>query len=182
MIKEIINQQGFEIKTNRLRIVPVHEREAENYFREFTADIAKYQYPEPFSNIEATKKFIGDFTWAKEEGLHLVCSIFNEVDHFIGSIEVYKLDQEWPELGIWICKDAQRQGYAYEALKGVIQFSREYLHIQGFIYEADRRNPSSIKLIQKLQGVEIGYEEVSSDAGRILELKKYMIIIPNELI
>ncbi|MBE6023108.1 MAG: GNAT family N-acetyltransferase [Cellulosilyticum sp.] len=176
MIKEIINHNGFEIKTNRLRIVPVTETEAENYFREFTDEIARYQYPEPFSDLEATKKFIGDFTWAKKEGLHLVCSLFNEENQFIGSIEVYKLGQEWPELGIWICKAYQRQGYAYEAINGVIQFFKVHdVATKGFIYEADRRNPSSLKLVQKLQGVEVGYQEVPSDAGEILELKKYII-------
>lgn len=176
MIKDIINQSEFEIKTKRLRMIPASITEANYYFEEFTAEIAKYQYPEPFTNIEATRKFIGDFTWAKEEGLHLVCSIFNEQNVFVGSVEIYRLNDSWPELGIWICKDYWRQGYAYEALLGVMNFFKSSVEIKGFIYESDRRNPSSIHLVQKLQGVEIGYQEVASDSGSILELKKYAII------
>lgn len=176
MIKEVINQREFEVKTKRLRMVPVTELEAEHYFREFTEEIAKYQYPAPFTNIEATKKFIGDFTWAKEEGLHLVCSIYNEDEAFVGSLEVYRLDNGWPELGIWICKDHWRRGYAYEALKGMIQFFKSHMELEGFIYEADRRNPVSIRLVHKLQGVEIDFQEVESDEGEILELTKYAIV------
>lgn len=176
MVKDIINQSEFEIKTKRLRMIPVAITEAKYYFEEFTEEIAKYQYPEPFTNIEATKKFIGDFTWAQKEGLHLICSIFNEQDLFVGSVEVYRLNEKWPELGIWICKDYWRQGYAYEALLGVMSFFRNNVGIKGFIYESDRRNPSSMNLAQKLQGVEVGYEEVASDSGSILELKKYAII------
>ena len=176
MIREVINKKEFEITTDRLKIIPVAEDEAEIYFKEFTAEIAQYQYPDPFTNIEATKKFIGDFTWAKEVGLHLVCSIFNEYQNFVGSVEIYKLDHCWPELGIWICKDYWRQGYAYETLNGVIDFFKQNMDIEGFIYEADRRNPSSIQLIEKLQGIEIGYQEVHSDSGSILELKKYAIV------
>ena len=176
MIKEMINQKEFEIRTERLRMVPVVESEAEYYFKEFTDEIARYQYPEPFSNIEATKKFIGDFTYAKEEGLHLVCSIFNERNLFVGSIEVYRLNDGWPELGIWICKDYWRKGYGYEAIVGVMQFFKNNPEVRGFIYEADRRNPSSIKLVHKLEGVEIDYQEVPAENGKILELKKYLIV------
>lgn len=175
MVKEIINQNEFSITTKRLTITPVDIEDAEVYFKEFTEEIAQYQYPEPFCNVEATKKFIGDFTWAKEEGLHLVCSIFNEMQDFVGSIEIYRLNNSWPELGIWICKEYQRQGYAYEALKGVITFFKGHLPLKGFIYEADRRNPSSIQLVQKLQGEQIGYQEVHSDGGQVLELMKYAI-------
>ena len=67
-------------------------------------------------------------------------------------------------------------GYAYEAVVGVMQFFRSNPEVKGFIYEADRRNPSSIRLVRKLEGVEVDYQEVPGENGKMLELKKYLIV------
>ena len=40
---------------------------------------------------------------------------------FIGSLEVHGLMEETPELGIWIAKEEQGKGYAYEALACVLE-------------------------------------------------------------
>ena len=80
-----------------------------------------------------------------------------------------------PEVGLWIRKSAQRNGYGYEALTGLINFCRKHMELDYFIYEADRRNPNSIQLVKSLGGVEVGFNQVESNGGDILELNMYHI-------
>ncbi|MFR1709600.1 MAG: GNAT family N-acetyltransferase [Clostridium sp.] len=175
MIKDIINSAEFKIETSRLLLVPISEKYAYDYFIEFDAEITKYQYPEPFITLESTKEFIEDFTGLRECGTNLVCCILDKENNFIGSIEIHMLDTKTPEIGLWIRKSGQCQGYGYEAITGLINFFRKHMDIDYFIYEADRRNPNSIKLVKALGGVEVGFNQAESNGGNILELNVYHI-------
>lgn len=175
MIRDIINKVGFKIETSRLLLVPISEEFAYDYFTEFDDEITKYQYPEPFKTLDSTKKFISNFTEFKEYGTNLVCSILDKEHNFIGSIEIHMLYTKTPEVGLWIRKSAQRNGYGYESLTGLINFCRKHMELNYFIYEADRRNPNSIQLVKSLGGVEAGFNQVESNGGDILELNVYHI-------
>lgn len=174
-IKEIINNPEFKIETSRLEIVPISEKYAYDYFIEFDAEITKYQYAEPFKTLESTKEFIADFTELKKRGTNLVCCILDKENNFIGSIEIYRLDTKTPEIGLWIRKSEQRNGYGYESIIAVINFFQKHMDIDYFIYESDRRNPNSIKLVEALGGVEVGFNQTESNGGNILELNIYHI-------
>lgn len=55
----------------------------------------------------------------------MLFSILSKNDVFLGSVEVHGLTEESPELGIWIVESEQNKGYAYEALKEVLNYVRE---------------------------------------------------------
>ncbi len=175
MIKDIINETGFNIETSRLLLVPISEKFAYDYFTEFNDEITKYQYPEPFKSLDSTRKFIDEFTELKEMGTNLVCCILDKEYKFIGSIEIHLIDTKTPDVGLWIRKNEQRKGYGYEAITGLTNFFREHMDLDYFIYEADRRNPNSIQLVKALGGIEVGFNKAESNCGSTLELNMYYI-------
>lgn len=176
MIKKIISDEHFAIETRRLHITPVTKEEASHYLREFDLEVTRYQYSEPFASIESVKSFVEDFEKARQEDKHLVASIYDKERNFVGSIEFYNLDTDQPAVGIWICRNEWRKGYAYEALRGMIKYFEHHTDVEGFLYEADRRNEASIALAKKLKAKQVGYHEVVSDSGRTLQLTKYLIM------
>lgn len=176
MIKEIIKQERFAVETRRLHITPIRKEEASHYLREFDLEITRYQYAEPFTSIESVKSFVEDFEKARQEGRHLISSLYNRRGEFVGSIEFYHLDTARPEVDIWICKNQWRQGYAYEALRGMVRCLSHYMKInEGFLYEADLRNYPGVELVKKLRGKKIGYHEVLTSNGEELQMTKYLI-------
>lgn len=170
-----INRYDFEIHTDRFTIKPVTIKEAEMYYKEFDEEITKYQYADSFESIEAARELIKNFIMLREAGINVMLSIFDRNNIFIGSIEIYGLNEKLPELGIWICKNFWRKGYAYEVIKEVINYLNKFNNFEGFIYEADRRNRESLKLINKFNPIYKGFSEVLSDSGKKLELNKYII-------
>ena len=108
------------IETKRLRIVPFEMDHLEVYFNGFDTEVTKYQYPEPFDSIEDAKDFLQGFINEMNNKEMLFLSILDTDNKFVGSVEVHGLGEDVPELGIWITKDRQRRGYAYEALSAVL--------------------------------------------------------------
>jgi RimJ/RimL family protein N-acetyltransferase len=175
MLKDAINRENFVIKAKRLTLVPISDAHAEAYFQEFTREIARYQFPEPFSCIEKARAFILDAQANRKQGEELVCAILDSCGAFLGSLEARNLTSPTPEVGLWLKKDAQGLGYGKEALAALLHFLRENGEIDFFVYEADRRNPASMKLAASLGGeLQCSYEAESA-GGELLRLKLFYI-------
>lgn len=175
MLRELINREDFCIITKRLRLVPLNYEYINEYYKEFNSEITRYQYPEPFISIEATKEFFTNFIELRKEGIVLVCIIIDMKGAFIGSVEVYHIHTSTPEIGIWISQKYQSKGYGFEAIKGIINYIKANEKIDYFIYEADCRNNDSAKLINKLNGEKQGHKDVISDSGKELKLDIYYV-------
>ena len=61
-----------------------------------------------------------------------------------------------PELGIWLRKEAQDQGYGREMLTTVIAWAIDRFKPQGFIYPVAEENLRSRRLAEGLGGVLTG--------------------------
>lgn len=170
-----INREDFNILTDRLFLVPVKEKEADVYYREFNDEVTKFQYASPFKSKEEAKNLIKNFVVLAKMGMNLMLSIYDKKNNFVGSIELYGLNKDIPEIGIWICEKFWNKGFGYEALKGVIDYMKKLNLFDGIIYEADKRNISSIALINKFNPIYVNFNEVISDSGEILKLNKYII-------
>lgn len=175
MLRELINRNDFCITTERLYLVPLNYKYINEYYEEFNSEITKYQYPEPFTSIEATKEFFNNFIQLRQEGIALICIIIDKSGVFIGSVEVYHIHTSTPEIGIWISLKHQSMGYGFEAIKGVMEYIKDNERIDYFIYEADYRNDESAKLIKKLKGEKHGDKVVKSDSGKQLKLDIYHV-------
>ena len=163
------------IKTERLTLEPFDMKYLEAYHNNFNSEITKYQWPDPFETIDDAKALLQDFIDEMNAGAGLCYSILNSDGEFVGSAEVHGLQEECPEVGIWLIESQQRKGYAFEALSKVLDYVYTEYNKEVFFYEADVRNEGSNKLLNKLSEkfdiIEQGVEELVTDSGKELQLK-----------
>ena len=169
-----VNEMEF-IKTDRLIITPFDLLSLKAYYEGFDADVTKYQYPDPFATEDDARELLESFINLMDQGEMLFLSLFAEDNQFVGSIEIHGLKEEHPELGLWIKKEFQQRGYAYEALSNVIQKVNEDYDKEWYIYEADIRNTGSIKLVEKFTYRKERIDEFTTETGKELKLQRYMI-------
>ena len=151
----------------------------EDYFNNFTTEITKYQWPEPFETVDDAKDLLQEFLneMAEDEGLFY--SVKSEDGRFVGGVEVHGLSGDCPELGVWIIESEHCKGYAYEALSQILELARSKFGKTEFYYEADIRNEGSNKLLKKFEEkyliIKQGLDEMVTDSGKELKLQGYIL-------
>ena len=163
------------IETGRLRIVPFGMEYLEEYYSGFNEEITKYQYPDPYESIAAAKEGLQGFIDLMNQNKMLFLSVLTPDGDFAGSVEVHGLEEQCPELGIWIKTQRQQKGYACEALTGVLKFVQSNYHKEWYVYEADIRNKGSMKLVEKFDYRKEGIDEFKTETGKSLILQKFLI-------
>lgn len=163
------------LQTQRLMIVPFDMNYLNDYYDGFDKEITKYQYPDSFDSVEAAKNLLQEFIDEMNRGEMLFLAILDKKGVFVGGLEVHGLAQEYPELGIWIKKDFQGNGYAYEALSHILQNLNQIYQKEWYVYEADIRNKPSIALVAKFSYQKEGIDEFTTESGKELKLQKYLI-------
>ena len=159
----------------KIRFFPFDMKYLEDYYKYFDEKITKYQWPDPFVNIEDARNLLQGFLddMGKEETL--IFSIVDDEERFVGSVEMHGMTEDCPELGVWVIESEQGKGYAFEALKYILDYAYERYGKIEFFYEADVRNIGSNKLLAKLSdGYEIETletEEFVTDSGKELKLQ-----------
>lgn len=166
---------GIKIETGRLRIVPFEMEYLEEYYSEFNEEITKYQYPDPFESVTAAKEGLQGFIDLMDKNEMLFLSILTPDGDFVGGVEVHGLQEQYPELGIWIKRQLQQKGYAYEALTSVLKFADNNYHKGWYVYEADIRNKGSMKLVEKFNYKKEGIDEFKTESGKALILQRFLI-------
>lgn len=164
-----------QITTERLTIKPLTPGYIGPYHKGFTPEVTRYQYPDPFPDIETANAVLSGFMEEMEGGDMLELVILGPGDEFLGSAEVFGLRESSPELGIWLIGTAQSMGYGGEALDGVLQYLDSLGKYEYYIYEADERNLPSVKLVEKFPHKRGGIEEVATESGKELLLRTYRI-------
>lgn len=163
------------IQTERLIITPFDLISLKDYYEGLDADITKYQYPDPFTTEEDARELLQSFINLMNQGEMLFLTIFTKNNQFVGSIEVHGLKENQPELGLWIKREVQQRGYAYEALSNVIKKVNDDYKKEWYIYEADIRNTGSIKIVEKFTYRKDGIDEFTTETGKKLKLQRYII-------
>ena len=163
------------ILTDRLIIAPFDLKYLKDYYEGFDADVAKYQYPDPFSTEADAQEVLQGFINLMNQGEMIFLAVLTKDNLFVGSIEVHGLKEKQPELGIWIRKEFQQNGYAYEALSNVINWIDENFQKEWYVYEADIRNKGSIKLVEKFHHREEGIDAFTTETGKELKLQRFII-------
>ena len=79
---------NFYLETERLQIVPFDYQYLQNYAEEFTEEIARLQYPDPFSSIDAAKQVVDEFVNEMHKGRMLELLILSKSGEFLGSMEL----------------------------------------------------------------------------------------------
>lgn len=163
------------IQTDSLIIMPFDLKYLKDYYEGFDADITKYQYPNPFETEADARELLQNFIDLMEQGEMLFLSIFTRDNLFVGSVEIHGLKEEQPELGIWIKREFQQRGYAYEALSNVMKKVNDDYKKEWYIYEADIRNTGSTRLVEKFIYHKDDFDEFTTETGKELKLQKYII-------
>ena len=87
----------FLLKTERLMIQPYSNSYLEQYFKEFTDEIVKYQYPDSFCDMnkadEVMSKFVTDMEQGKMLELVILCLLYTS-PAFLKSLRVCWLRME----------------------------------------------------------------------------------------
>ena len=166
----------FMKETERLMIRPFTLSYLEEYAREFTAEITKYQFPDPFPDMEAANRVMSGFVEEMKEGKMLELVILDRGGEFLGCIDVFGIQGETPEVGIWLKQSAHGLGYGYEALGAVVDERNRTGKYQYYIYELDVRNTSSVHLVEKFPFEKGDYEEITTDSGKTLHSQVYHIL------
>ncbi len=164
-----------KIETKRLNIVPFREEFLKNYYKEFTENIVRFQYPDAFKSIEDARNLVSRFVEDMKKGEMLELVILSKDNEFLGSFEVFGLNEEVPELGLWIKEREHGKGYGHEAMVAIVDYLNSTGKYTSYLYEVDKRNIESINLIKKFNGIEEGCIEITTESGKQLYLKQFSI-------
>lgn len=124
----------------------------ETIFNEFNESIITYMYPEVAKHINETIEFINLSRKKAEDGKDYTYMILNKETHeFLGCGGVHHLDNDCPELGIWIKKSAHGHHYGRDAVTASFNYFKKYY--KKFLYPVDQRNQPSRKIALSLGGV-----------------------------
>ena len=166
---------GVVIETGRLKIVPFEMGHLEEYVSAFDGEITKYQYPDPFASVAAAQETLQGFMDLMHQNEMLFLSILTQDGGFLGGVEVHGIQEECPELGIWIKKGEQQKGYAWEALAGVLKFTDGSYRKEWYVFEEDIRNVGSMRLVEKFDYRKEGLNEFETETGKRLRLQRFLI-------
>ena len=119
-----------------------------------------------FDDMEKEKEYIKDYQKYIYNFYDFGIWLFEEKENgdIIGrggvELKVYEDGTEAIELGYIIRKDKQRQGFAYEGLKAILEYVKEHFDIKSVNVSVHEDNVSSVKLAKKLGAV---FEDVGGD-------------------
>ncbi len=95
-------------------------------------------------------------------------------------MKYYHKANKKPKSGVWIIESKQQKGYAYKALREVLNYVGAKYGKDSFFYEADIRNIASTNLLHKFEKeyeiIAQGFEQSTTDSGKALELQRYMAL------
>ncbi len=165
-----------EIKTARLKLVPINEGHILDVYKYFSIDITQYMYPQPTGDIEDTNTFIKESLIGLKNGTNLQLVILdNETDEFIGCVGLHHLERKDPELGVWVKKRAHSNGYGMEAIRGVINWAKENIEFEHLIYPVDRLNKASRRIPVSCGGKFMKSYKMLNMAKKELDIVEYWI-------
>ena len=169
-----------EIEGERVRLVSIAERFAEDIFTEFSSDITTYMFPKPAASIGETKAFIRSSLAAFGEGNNLQLVILDKTTgEFLGCCGLHGRDDiKNPEIGIWLKKSAHGKALGKEAVWTLVRWAQDHIDLESFIYPVDKRNQPSRSIPISLGGQIVEEKVDKGMAGNVLDEVVYKISVP----
>lgn len=178
------NFNTLTIETERLILVPIIMKYAEEIFKEFTPEITTYMFPQSPEHISETEKFIQEsidknITWNNYQ-IVILDKITKE---FLGCGGLHLKNTEAPELGIRIKKWAFWKKIGREAVAGLADRAQKNLEFEYLYYPVDKDNIPSRKIVEALwwivvadaDGKEITQIKDTFDPERKINIVEYKI-------
>lgn len=171
-----MNILNISLETKRLKLIPIDLKFSEVIFNNFTEEVTMYMYPKPPSDINDTISFIMSSIEGFKTGKNLQLGIVNKRrNEFIGCVGLHNINEDKPEIGIWIKKNSHGCGYGIEAVNRIIEWARTNLEFDYLKYPVDRNNERSRRIPERNNGVVISEYKAINEAGNTLNIIEYAI-------
>jgi len=172
-----IDLTSLRIESDRILLTSIDESYANEIFREFTPEIARYMIPKPAGKLEETLSFISVSVDGMRKRRELVLVITTrEGKEFLGCCGLHgKEDPRTPHLGIWIKKGAHGNKYGREAIAALASWAARNIESDYLVYPVDRENTASRRIPESLGGIVFEEKKVTTMSGGRLNEVIYRI-------
>jgi len=176
-IKKDIDLHLVKITGKRILLLPITLDFNKDIFQEFTEEITHYMIPSPPNDIKQVNSFIEMCQQGMNANSDLVFVITNICNNeFLGVCGLHeKSNPLEPELGIWIKKSAHGNHYGREAIINLVKWAEINISYDFLRYPVDKKNISSRKIAEHLQGKIIHETEIENMSGHVLNEVVYRI-------
>jgi [ribosomal protein S5]-alanine N-acetyltransferase len=176
-----LDRQSFSITTDRLVLTPVSLNYKEEMFREFTHEITKLMYPSTPKSIDEVISFIEASINGFVERQEIVVAILHkETREYLGNAGLHQINSRTPELGIWIKKRGQGNGYGREAIKALKEWADKNLLYDYVKYPVHIDNHVSRTIPESLGGIVKDEYDKMNQAGVMFRAVEYRIYPPEK--
>ena len=142
------------LETERLLLRPFKQEDANEVFEcwESDPDVAKYMFWTSHNDIEKTKEWIAfELGQIEKNDWYRFAIVLKETNELIGTALIYYEDEvECWEIGYNLGKKYWGKGYTTEAMKKVVAFAVEQLHLLQIVGRYAKENPASGNVMKKL--------------------------------
>lgn len=174
--KPVPTFENLVITSQRVSLIPISERFAEDVYQEFSEEITRYMMPPPPQDISETLEFIRSSIEGMQRREEFVFVIVDTEGQFLGCAGLHARESSrTPELGIWIKKSAHGSALGRESMHCLHVWASDYLIVDSFTYPVDKKNISSRRIAEALGGSVYQEQEIISLSGHVLDEVVYQI-------
>ncbi len=142
------------LETHRLRLRPFQQEDAETVFHCWESDpeVAKYMFWTSHNDIEKTKKWISfELNQIPKNDWYRFAILLKDTNDLIGTGLIYYEEEvnSW-ETGYNLGRKYWGNGYATEAMKEILSFAKNELHLKEIVGRYAKENPASGNVMRKL--------------------------------
>lgn len=176
-----MNYLDINIKTERLELVPISPKYANEMYEELTDEIAKYLSFYPPETLDQEMEFIKKSKKDMKNKDSIVLSVLDrKTGEYLGNVSIDKLKKETSEMGIWMKKRAHGKRLGREAALGLRDWIFKNLELDYFLYSMNVENISSQKIAESLGGTLIKTEKRNFPTGKIQKSHFYHVFSPKK--
>ena len=134
--------------------------------------------PFPYTNDSADFWFKMSSEGFENKNAYIFAIRLKETEKIIGGIGLHLTPQhQKAEAGYWIAKDFWNKGYATEALKILLKFGFESLHLNKIYATYFPHNPGSGKIMEKCgMKFEATLKQEYVKNGNFMDVKRYFLL------
>ena len=164
------------INTNRLILKTIDEKYIDDINLNFTQEITQYMPFNPNGDKNEILNFVENSRRNLIQKTDIVFVALNLEMKFIGCCGIHNINKESVEVGLWLGKEYQNQGFGTEIIHALIAFIEQNFEFNYIIYPVDKENIRSRKIPEKLGFVPFKtYKKRKNDLIdlHIIEFRKY---------
>lgn len=142
------------LETERLLLRPFCKEDTYDVFTVWESDpeVSKYMYWDSHNDINKTKDWIAfEIGQIEKDDWYRFALVIKETNELIGTgLVYYDSDIACWSVGYNLGRKYWKKGYTTEAMKRIIQFAKEDLHIKELDGQYAKANPASGNVLRKL--------------------------------